>query len=419
MGIYGSGTFQQSGGTNTVAHLVLVGWYSDSVYELSGGQLSAEEEEIGRACTGAMLQSGGSNTVTDTLTLGGSEGGGAGSYELSGSGQLYVGGDEIIGGVSSSGASFVQSGGTHTAASFLYVGYASGLTGTYDISDGELQARFLWIAYEGIGEFTQTGGTVSADRLDIGREPGSAGTYELSADGALTVEERLTIGRSGNGQMIVSAGTLATEELIIGRYSGVGQLAITDSTAEVTVGTELTFGANGGFTAEPGSAIHMTHDPNNTAAALFDNLSISEFSLSGLANLELSFEGGADLTSTMEIACEDLGAEESGFANNFALGTLRVGTSETPARVQLIDERDNGNHGGPGGDAEALYVDKIFLSANSTLDLNGLHVYYHRLCNDGGMIELNGGLLQRVPAPLHLDNAGEVDPEDVRPIPPP
>jgi hypothetical protein len=436
--VYGDGsahaTFTQSGGANFVGDpndanvlaSLRVGPWSDGTYELSAGDLTISEDVVlGSACIGSFLQTGGTNTIMGNMTVGyagscySSHDPGIGLYELSGMGALSVRIDEIIGSdhggapCPDSRGDFVQSGGTHTVGSFLYIGYSPGITGTYSISDGELSAFKLWLGVEGNGEFTQTGGIVTADDMDMARLSGSTASYELSGEGVLIVEDRMTLARGGDAWFTLAGGTLVADELIVGGYSGAAQLSITNPLSEVEVGTQLTLGGNAFFEAAPGSVIHMTHDPNSTSAAVFDNRSTSEFSLSGLANLELSFEGGADLTATTEIASTDLGPEETGFANNFALGTLRVGTLETPAHLMLVDNRDNGNRGGVGGDAEALYVDRIFLSAGSTLDLNGLHVYYHYLCNDGGTIELNGGTLEQVGLLGDIDGDGDVDLADL------
>lgn len=434
-GVYIGGKYQGiyalSGGTHTVGGSLVVGLGSgrdnttESRYDLSGtGQLTADNEYLGQQAYGTIIQTAGTNSVTGDLRIGymgccwsdpfgWDHSPGVGRYELGGTGQLSVQGEEMLGSdygsypCSDSRGDFIQSGGTHTVQTFLYIGYHPGLAGTYEISDGELSAFKAWVGYEGVGEFTQSGGVVTFDDLDVGRLGGASGTYELSGAGVLTVEDRVTVGRSGDGVLILGGGTLMTEELLVGRYSGAGQLAITDPFTEVTVGTELTLGGNAWFDAEPNSVIHMTHDADGTVTALFDNLSTSPSLLSGLANLELSFEGGADLTSTMEIGSEDLGVDELGFVGNFSLGALRVGTTETPADLRLVDDQDNAV---PGVDPEALYVRMIAISAGSTLDLNGLNVYYHYLCNEGGTIELHGGVLEQVESaiPGDFDHDGGV-----------
>jgi hypothetical protein len=168
-----------------------------------------------------------------------------------------------------------------------------------------------------------------------------------------------------------------------------------DPLAYIDVGGEFTIGANGSVVAAPGSVVHMTHDPNSTIAASFNNLSNTEYTLAGLDSVELSFEGGEALISTVEVGSLDMGPVCGGFPQNFSLATLRVGTAETSAQVTLADAQDNGNRNGSGGSAEALYVDQLIVAENSTLNVNGLHVYYRVLVEDG-QIDLYGGTLEQV-----------------------
>jgi len=408
--------FIQSGGSNTVVGYVNIDY--GAVYELSGtGVLSMADLQVGSQSTsGRFMQSGGVNTVQGNLYLGqkcSSIGGGptVGRYELSGDGQLSVQGSEIVGQDfgnpqnPNSRGDFVQTGGSHVVQSFVYLGNDKNITGTYTMSDGELQVNILWVGYKGNGEFTQTGGTVGAGRLDIGRDPGSEGWFTLDQAGQLIVDDRLTVGRSGTGVMELNGGKVATRSFSIGRYTGQGALSLTPD-AEVVVTQELVLGSKASFGAEPGSKIFMEFDTETNSAASFQNLSQDPSKLSGLGSLELCFEGGADLAGTLEIAGNDVGAEEMGFLSNFGLGVLRVGTDLSPAQVKLVDDTDNGT-GGPG--LEVLYVDRIVVSSGSILDVNGRLVYYHTLCNSGGTIELNGGSLIQVGIPGDLDHDGDMD----------
>ena len=266
------------------------------------------------------------------------------------------------------------------------------------------------VGHEGEGEVTQSGGEVTLGDVDLGKLSGAFGTYQLSGDASLAVDSRLYVGRTGDGRLGLDGGTLAADRLSVGQYSGTGDLAITDATANVTIGKELTLGRNASFFAEPVSVINMARSADGTTAAKFDNRSTNATGLSGLSNLELSFECEADLVGTLEVAGSDQNVAESGFSANFSLGTLSVGTSETPASVQLVDMWDNGNRGSS-GEAEALYVCKIALSAGSRLDLNGMKVYYRSLVDDGGVILLSDGALAQVG--LDYDHNGRVDLADL------
>ena len=88
IGYKGTGTFTQSGGTNDVTYNLYLGgseyaadafsldgtynpsWHGDGTYNLLGGDLSAGYEYIGRFGDGTFTQSGGTNTVANDLYVG-------------------------------------------------------------------------------------------------------------------------------------------------------------------------------------------------------------------------------------------------------------------------------------------------------------------------------------------------------------
>ena len=74
-----------------------------------------------------------------------------------------------------------------------------------------------YIGYGGTGVFNQEGSTNSAQRLEMGVDRGSAGTYNLNV-GTLAADTFLQIGISGTGTLTQKAGTSATvgEDLYLG-----------------------------------------------------------------------------------------------------------------------------------------------------------------------------------------------------------
>ncbi|MGA2227925.1 MAG: hypothetical protein ABSH41_26115, partial [Syntrophobacteraceae bacterium] len=188
----GTGTFNQTGGTNTTNSLYvsvvtpyqdqLTGTYtyfsSPGAYNLSGGQLNGGSEYIGYSGgTGVFTQSGGTNTVNGLYIS--NRTGGNGTYNLSG-GQLNAG-NEYIGQSGGTGI-FTQSGGTNTVSNNLFIGDESGGNGTYNLSGGQVNAGYEYIGfYGGMGTFTQSGGTNTVGVLYIGDDTGGQGTYNLSA----------------------------------------------------------------------------------------------------------------------------------------------------------------------------------------------------------------------------------------------
>lgn len=162
--------------------------------------------------------------------------------------------------------------------------------------------------------------------------------------------------------------------------------------AEVHVSETLSLGG-GQFIASPGATIHMD------GASLF-NYSTDSDALSGLGNLSLIFEGGQDSLAAFEVAGEDLGDNLLGYFDNFLLGTLQVGGDEA-GWLELVDLVDNQiDYDGP----EALYVKNLIVTEGSTLELNGLNLYYlNGDIADGASI--SEGLIrygERIPEPVTL-----------------
>jgi hypothetical protein len=215
---------------------------------------------------------------------------------------------------------------------------------------------------------------------------GSADTFTING-GTLKVSNTLQIGGTGNGSVIVNGGTLNASSIVLGT-AGAGTVNISDSSSVITVSTSLSIGANGSIIANPDSIIHMT-------GSIFDNKSSTPAALAGLLNIKMIFEGGSNHNDTFEIAGKDLGGVNEGLISNFALGTLQIGGANI-GKIKLIDSFDNqpawnGN--------ESLYVTNLILGSGSTIDLNGLNLYYLNFTNLGGNVILNGGHLQTVPEP--------------------
>ena len=184
VGSGGTGTFTQSGGTNTVSSNLYLGNAAtdNGTYALNGpATLSATTQYVGYSGTGTFSQSAGTNALTNgyvSLYLGYNTTG-AGSYSLSGSGSLSAY-EQYVG--NSGTGTFSQSGGTN-GATYLELGVNSGASGTYNLSgSGQLSAMTESIGLSGTGTFTQTGGmnTVSYN-FYVGGNSTGPGTYNLSA----------------------------------------------------------------------------------------------------------------------------------------------------------------------------------------------------------------------------------------------
>ena len=214
-------SFTQSGGINAVSVYIsttglTLGANSGSrgTYTLSGtGQLSiggvgyGAWEVVGNSGSGTFNQTGGVNIVNDdnggALILAANPGS-SGTYILSGSGQLAVQGDANPGSenVGDSGkGTFTQSGGTNNVGGGLTLGGNSGGSGTYNLNGGMLVLSGLG-AGGGTATFNFSGGT-------------------LLAAGGFATSLPMTLGTSGGLATFDTAGNTVT---LNGALSGPGGL---------------------------------------------------------------------------------------------------------------------------------------------------------------------------------------------------
>jgi len=251
VGYHGTGVVNQTGGTLNATGFLNVGDQSNGAgtYNLSGGLLSVAAETIASSSTGAsgnpggsVVQSGGTNSVSGTFTIGGL-GGSNGAYSLSGTGVLSAAGAEYIG--YGGNGSFVQSGGTHTSSTQLYLGYSLGATGSYALSGGALNTPQASVGYSGAGTFAQTGGSYSiANSLYVGDQSTGSGMYSLSA-GTVTLFNEAVIGNSGSGSFVQSGGIANFQVLVLGAASSATGNYSLSSSGSLTSNSAQYIGVNG------------------------------------------------------------------------------------------------------------------------------------------------------------------------------
>ncbi|HUB24953.1 MAG TPA: PEP-CTERM sorting domain-containing protein [Tepidisphaeraceae bacterium] len=202
VGLYGSGSFDQYGGANSIGVDLGV---NNGVYNLSAGSLSAQNEYVGQGPMGAGIvnQTGGTNLVSEygLLNLGGfntsTETHTTGTYILSGTGSLTVTGAELVG--DAGPGYFNQTGGTNisdgvnigTNTSYGIYSLTGGLlddTGQLGIaiSSAMMIANVTAIAdsvyVDGRLSLTDLAGAASAGNLDVGM-----GGYEQNSSGELDI----------------------------------------------------------------------------------------------------------------------------------------------------------------------------------------------------------------------------------------
>ncbi len=462
IGRQGAGLFRQTGGSHTADYLTVESWSGHtSRYELTGGTLQVN---AGLHVEGILDCAGGNAAITaasalvnlskgtvldagaTSLTLGPdsllvvSPGFDPAAVfgEYTNAGMTHILGDTLVVGPGEGFRGwgeiddFVETAGTITATAggALTLGGGISLTGgTVDlgrgglstddrgayIGAGTLSALSIKVSGTGTGAFTQVGGTcIVSNWLGLG-EGDYTGEYSLvggnlvvgnerighgpgdafiQTGGTHTVEGVLNIGFYGGregARFELAGGSLVARSVEVGRYSARGTLSLTAAEAYFEVTSRFTLSAVGTLTAVSGSVVHMTR----AEGSAFQNYATDEAALAGLENLTMVFEGGTAAWSTFEVAGRDLGAVLAGFLDNFLLGSLEVGGVDA-AMLRLEDLVDNGNRASP----EALYMHDLVIGPGSTLDLNGLNVYYDgAYVNQGTVL---GGAPVVVPEPATL-----------------
>jgi hypothetical protein len=387
LGRDGAGAFYQTGGTHTISCgglVVASGVGSTGAYSLDAGTLTVNcSTIIGDAGSGAFSMTAGTVHL-GSLTL-------ADEFDSDGAfsmfdGTLKVGGSEVVG--DRGLGSFEQYAGTHTICGNLTLSNDASATASFALMGGTL----IVSGNEVVGQY----GTAALVQV--------AGTHEVG-------DAMLVGGKAGSfGMFSIAGGSLAVKQLRIGDDGEYGLMDIAGEDAYLEVTKKLAFGEKAVLSAVSGSAIYFT----GTAVT---NTSTDAYSLEGLANVSLVIDtkqvtqgrwgnqrrfgmcgrrgwfgmwrwGWAcgnydefDIT-TVEAAGADLGADASGFIDNFALGSLIIGDTEE-SYVKLVDNTNNGNRGAGG---EVLYVHDITVAAGSTLDLRYAKVYYDGTLDNQGTI---------------------------------
>jgi hypothetical protein len=263
----GSSTFNQSAGTHTV-NIMQIGDSSTfpATYNLSGGTLSLHTMFLGYVGNGAFNQSGGSNAVSLALYVGygisGTNPASSGTYTLS-AGVLNASSANENVGISGTGL-FNQSGGINTAV-YLNLGQNPNSFGTYNLSNGAtLQMNGGSVGVAGNGVFNQTGGTFNLGgtngnpQLFVGQSQTANGTVNLSGGAMIGANFFLDfVGYLGRGVFNQSGGSNSIYYLRIG--SGSAATGIYNlSGGSLAVGFDEFVGQSGSGTFVQSGGTHTT-----------------------------------------------------------------------------------------------------------------------------------------------------------------
>ena len=248
IGYSGTGTFKQTGGTNSSSYLSLgVNSGSSGMYNLSGaGQLSAVTEFIGYHGTGTFIQTSGTNTISSYLSLG---------SDSSSSGIYYLNGGKAYSEIACQGlgtAAFNFGGGTLQASNAFTCSLPMTLTG--EGGDANIDTAGYTITLSGV-----LSGSGGLDKL-------GSGTLMLSGKEAYAGNTTVT-----GGTLIFSGGITSSGTSLIDAESGTAILKTTNvtksdlniftsssATFEATDGTHVIGNITGNGTTQVDSSASLT-----------------------------------------------------------------------------------------------------------------------------------------------------------------
>lgn len=220
--------------------------------------------------------------------------------------------------------------------------------------------------------------------------------------GELRIEGAESMYELSGGELHVGSLSVGTNVFNVG---GAFSLA---AGAEMLVDSLMTLGPLAEVTATPNSQIQLDGgdlEIQGNEAQL----------LAGLENISLLVTDDS-VWSTLEAASADLGGVPSAFQNNFAWDDLLIGDGSAAGQLKLIDDYVNqigvnqfgviqlgeNQSGENQSGTEAVYVDRLVVTAGSSLDLNGINLYYREADIAGQVITSGGGALYAVPEPTTL-----------------
>ena len=386
----GKGLFDHSGGLTNIDTLSIGIWHSQGTYHLKNdAQINSYFVYIGNHNgRGEFIHDSGTHK-SYSITIGHS--GGIGIYEIN-SGKLQT--DTIVVGHFTTSSKkivngyFIQNNGkieneNEEGILWLTIGHRSG-HGKYIMNNGRLHTKTTHVGFDGTGLFTHKGGDNFSEYLDLGLENGD-GTYVLSGGNLRSYSQY--IGNNGKGLFTHIKGTNFTDNLYIGcTENGEGEYQFTEGELicqDIDIGYENGNGLlnirspnakiiikNGTFIFERNARFQAVKDASVILRnSSFISTSSSKAICNGTKNLNLLFDSGKNKIELYK---------EPGTANNFLINSIEIKNSGTNLKLHKLYKL-------------AIKVKTLILNKDTSIDLNGYTIYYEKLINNGGKINLNGG----------------------------
>ncbi|HTQ37836.1 MAG TPA: hypothetical protein VMJ32_02345 [Pirellulales bacterium] len=303
---------------------------------LTGGSLTADDEQIGVAGSGTFTHSAGANnfTASGTLVLGANTNS-TGIYYLSGTGainpNLSGAAFEYIG--EGGSGTMNQSGGSNSATTIYMASGSINTSGNYNLSGGTLSAAILYIGYQGTGVFSQTGGSFNISNTLSLLTTGSSLSIANAADTAATLNNNGVLTLAGAtatataGALSLSGNYHQTNELDIGLggpNAGTDYGALT-TTASASLSGTLKVTLTNNFIPFNGETFNIISAQSRTNT--FSQTSLPTFS-GGHFNLNYTSTG---VTLTAVVVPEPNTLVLLGMALPFALRRIRNGRFKAAA----------------------------------------------------------------------------------------
>ena len=213
----------------------------------------------------------------------------------------------------------------------------------------------------------------------------NAGILEESAG---TGSSTISLPVTNTGTITVNSGTLA----LSGGESGSGTVQINNSATLSDSSGNLEFDGSQYLAMSSSSTLDVAGD------LIGSTTNIADFSPAGTVVLDGS--GSASTPQTLEAMSQDLGNVAQGFQNNFDYGTLSLASG---TYVELVDNAQNVPSAG--SQPDAVYCNELIVPSGCTLNLNGLHLYYHQA-------QINGTLLGADPTVTMTSPTNGLDTND-------
>lgn len=408
LGINGRGTINQSGGTVTTNHDGLdsvIGNNStgNGIYNLSGtGALSiARNLYVGNSGTGAFNQTGGTNTIASTLRIGS-----LGTVNLNGGTLRFNGYSRQLTGVFNFTSGTVNLAGNRSFGFDATIADIFGSSPTITSGKGLIVEGSATIGTASGTTLAVNGGTfMSQAGLVVGDGLYPTGTLNITGGGTVT-NSGVTLGAYQNTAMTdVSTGTVTvsgagstwtTGPLVVG-YDGIGTLSITNGATVTTTANcfmALGYYSTGTVTVSgAGSAWNISGDL--TAGNLGEGtLTIQDQALVHVGGKFSIFNGTVNLQGGTT-RFDDYHRAPFG-AFNFTAGTIQLAGNRTVGTDAAIEEFFGALPVIPAGKGltvegtatlqTAVALDGGTLRANNLVVNGSLHFA-------GGLLELTGGTI--------------------------